>query len=106
MLSEAEDDLAGLPETPEVRTLRRRWSALRTVVHGVGIRRLPTVTSLQESEVIESAVSFRERGRCGPAKPPTVIRPNRCVDCWAAAPETPNGDDTSIFTRAGGWSAP
>jgi hypothetical protein len=32
-----------------------------------------------------------------------MIRPDRCMDCGKTAPEIPNEDDTSIFTRSSGW---
>ena len=57
-LSDAEENLVGLPFNSEVRDLQRRWYALRTVVHGVVIERVPTITPSQESTIIERAVSF------------------------------------------------
>jgi len=57
-LSEAEVNLAGLPASREVHDLQRRWYALRTVVHGVVIERMPTITAAQESRLMERAVSF------------------------------------------------
>jgi hypothetical protein len=57
-LSEAEENLVGLPVNQEVRDLQRRWYALRTVVHGVVVERVPTITPAQESKIMERAVSF------------------------------------------------
>jgi hypothetical protein len=57
-LSEAEENLVGLPDSREVRDLQRRWYALRTVVHGVVVERVPMITAAQESKLVERAVSF------------------------------------------------
>lgn len=57
-LSEAEENLVGLPANEEVRDLQRRWYALRTVIHGVVIERVPTITHAQESKILERAVAF------------------------------------------------
>ena len=57
-LGEAEENLVGLPASEEVRDFQRRWFALRTVVHGVVIERVPTITPAQESTLMERAVSF------------------------------------------------
>jgi hypothetical protein len=69
-LEEAEEALEKLPWTREVLELQRRCHALRTVLRGVAIEQVPTVTEAQESKVIESAVCLaREvaevRGRRG-----------------------------------------
>jgi hypothetical protein len=57
-LSEAEDSLVGLPPSNEVRDLQRRWYALRTVVHGIVVERVPMITPAQETKLMESAVRF------------------------------------------------
>jgi hypothetical protein len=57
-LGEAEENLVGLPFSEEVRDLLRRWSALRTVVHGVVIEQVLTITPAQESTIMERVVSF------------------------------------------------
>jgi negative regulator of sigma E activity len=57
-LSEAEEDLIGLPTNDEVRDLQRRWHALRTVLHGVVVERVPTITPAQESTIVNRAVGF------------------------------------------------
>jgi hypothetical protein len=57
-LSEAEENLVGLPLTAEVRDLQRRWYSLRTVVHGIVTARVPTITTAQESKLRDTVVSL------------------------------------------------
>jgi hypothetical protein len=57
-LEVAKGALEQLPSTDEVRDLQRRWYALRTVVHGVVVSRVPAITAEQESKLMERTVSF------------------------------------------------
>jgi hypothetical protein len=57
-LSEAEENLVGLPPSREVRDLQRRWYALRTVVYSIVVERVPAITAAQESGLAERTVTF------------------------------------------------
>ena len=57
-LEEVRELLESLPEIARVRALRQRWHALRTVVYRVGIEGVPTLTSSQETNLKETAVTL------------------------------------------------
>ena len=78
-LEQAKEVLESLPVSLEVCDLQRRWHAIRTVIHGVGIERLPMITEAQELKLMVSAVTLAKeitevRRRLGGGNPECSVR--------------------------------
>jgi hypothetical protein len=103
-LSEAEENLVGLPSTPEVRSLQRFWYALRTVVHGLVNEHVSRVTAAQKSKLIDRALAFADevaRVRCRLKGVACVRDPElTCVDCGKTFPPS---DEAETVTNQRGW---